>query len=187
MFLIVGLGNPGIQYSSTRHNVGFMAVDELSYRHNFILKEKSKYKAEVATGVIQQHNVVLCKPLTYMNLSGQSVLGLAKFYKIKVANIIVIHDEIDLEVAKVKYKFGGGHAGHNGLRSIESCLGDRGFHRIRLGVGRPEDSRFDIADYVLSKFTSSQQQQIDEKIQKITQEIHCLLDDEIDEFKKNCR
>lgn len=185
MFLIVGLGNPGIQYENTRHNVGFMAVDEISHRHNLIFSSKSKYKAEVASGRLDRHDVVLCKPMTFMNLSGESVQKIAQFYKIPSENIIVLHDEIDLAVAKIKYKLGGGHAGHNGLRSIESCIGTRNFHRIRIGVGRPLDDRFEVADYVLGKFTTSDMQLIDPKLQDISRSISHILNGSIEEFKKN--
>lgn len=184
MFLIVGLGNPGNRYDNTRHNVGFMAVDKISANHDFSFIEKSKFKAMIASGKIHSHNVILCKPLTYMNLSGYSVQQLANFHKIDVTNIIVLHDEIDLDPAKIKYKLGGGHAGHNGLKSIEACLGDRNFHRIRIGVGRPEDNRFEISDYVLGKFTKSEQQNLEPKLQTISENIHYLIEKKHEDFKR---
>lgn len=184
MFLIVGLGNPGIQYDNTRHNVGFMAVDEISSRHNLIFNAKSKYKADIATGSIKHHNVILCKPMTYMNLSGESVQQIAKFYKIDPANIIVMHDEIDLSIAKIKHKIGGGHAGHNGLRSIESCVGNKNFQRIRIGVGRPRDPRFEVSDYVLGKFNTLEINAISPKLQSIAEHIELLLENQLEEFKK---
>lgn len=165
IFLIIGLGNPGKNYETTRHNIGFMAIDYIADRHDLNLSNKSKFKADMAQGEISIQNsssksssakVILCKPMTFMNLSGQSVAQIASYYKIPMSNIIVIHDEIDVDFAKVKTKIGGGSAGHNGIKSIDKELGNKNYHRIRLGVGRPENKNFEISDYVLSSFSASE-------------------------------
>ena len=182
MFLIVGLGNPGISYTKNRHNVGFMAVDSISNCHNFLFTEKSKFKADIATGRLLGHKVILCKPLTYMNLSGESVQQIAHFYKIIPRNIIVIHDEIDIEFAKIKHKIGGGHAGHNGLRSLDKCLPNKEYQRIRIGIGRPEQDQMQVADYVLSDFTNDEMTAINQITNNISKNIIYLLEDKFDEF-----
>lgn len=149
--LIVGLGNPGKQYENNRHNIGFKVIDYLAHKMALPLSEKVKFKAEFASGSIRDKKIFLLKPLTYMNLSGQSVAAVANFYKISLDNILVIHDEIDLKFADIRFKQGGGNAGHNGLKSISACVGNE-YGRIRIGVGRPQNSNIEIADYVLQDF-----------------------------------
>jgi len=183
MFLIVGLGNPGKQYDLTRHNVGFMAVDILSDRHNALWSFNSKFDAEIASCVIDHQKIILCKPSTFMNLSGKSVLAMMSFYKIAPGSMIVIHDDIDIDLGKVKYKIGGSNAGHRGLRSIDQSVGKE-YHRVRIGVGRPEDDRMDVADFVLSRFKVSEQQIVLDNIESIVGNISLLMDGEIEEFKK---
>lgn len=183
MFLIVGLGNPGAKYISTRHNVGFIAADLLSDRYNFILNAKSKFSADIASGDLGQEKIILCKPNTYMNLSGTSVASLTSFYKLKLENIIVIHDDVDVSLGRVRYKVGGGSGGHNGLKSIDSSIGVN-YHRIRIGIGRPEDPRYDISDFVLGKFAKDEEEIIMITIQKILDILPMLYDGNIEEFKK---
>ncbi len=154
MLLLVGLGNPGSKYDNNRHNIGFMAVDTIVRRHNFSAP-KSKFQAEVAEGRLGNKKVLALKPQTFMNLSGQSVGEAMRFFKIGPENVIVLHDELDLPAGKVKFKTGGGHAGHNGLRSIEQHIG-RDFHRIRLGIGHPGD-KSRVTSYVLSDFSKAEQ------------------------------
>ena len=135
MFLVVGLGNPGSEYKNNRHNIGFMAADELFRRYNFSPWRK-KFQGEIAEGEINGEKILLLKPQTYMNNSGEAVQAAMSFYKIPVQNIIVIHDEMDCPVGKLKSKVGGGAGGHNGIKSIDShCSPD--YTRIRIGVGRP--------------------------------------------------
>jgi len=135
MFLVVGLGNPGSEYKNNRHNIGFMAADELFRRYSFSAWRK-KFQGEIAEGEIENNKVLLLKPSTYMNNSGEAVQAAMAFYKIPVKNIIVIHDEMDCPVGKLKSKVGGGAGGHNGIKSIDShCSPD--YTRIRIGVGRP--------------------------------------------------
>ncbi len=153
MWLIVGLGNPGDKYKGNRHNIGFMAVDAIAQAHRFT-GFKSKFQGEFSEGRIGDEKVVLLKPQTYMNESGQSVGRCAKFYKIPPARIIVFHDELDLPPSKVRLKVGGGVAGHNGLKSIKAHLGTADFHRVRMGIGHPGD-KSRVSGYVLSDFAKA--------------------------------
>ena len=149
MHLIVGLGNPGAEYAAHRHNIGFLAVDEIARRHNFP-PFRQKFSALVSEGVIDGEKIMLLKPQTFMNRSGDSVAQAAGFYKLAPADISVIHDELDLAPGKVRIKSGGGNGGHNGLRSIESHLG-KDFIRIRLGIGHP-GHKDRVHSHVLSNF-----------------------------------
>ena len=146
--LVAGLGNPGREYAGTRHNAGFWFVDKLALRLNAPFAAESKFGGDVAkAGALR-----LVKPMTFMNLSGRAVSGLARFYTILPAEILVVHDELDLLPGKAKMKFGGGHAGHNGLRDIQAQLGSPDFWRLRIGIGHPRDSELaqqDVVDYVL--------------------------------------
>lgn len=155
MFLIVGLGNPGDEYAKNRHNVGFMAVDALAGDYGFPAW-KSKFSGHLSEGRIDGIKIILLKPQTFMNLSGQSVAAAAKFYKIPPANIIAFFDELDLEPAKVRHKFGGGNAGHNGLKSMEAHLGTASFQRIRIGIGHP-GHKDRVTGHVLGNFAKSDQ------------------------------
>ncbi|MFD2236285.1 aminoacyl-tRNA hydrolase [Aureimonas populi] len=152
MLLIAGLGNPGPQYAGNRHNIGFMAVDEIHRDPSFSPWSK-KFQGEISEGRIGGEKVLLLKPQTFMNLSGQSVHAAASFYKIEPARIVVLHDELDLPPAKVRVKTGGGHGGHNGLRSIDSHLG-KDYRRVRLGIGHPGD-KDRVSPYVLSDFAKA--------------------------------
>ncbi|MFZ3591030.1 aminoacyl-tRNA hydrolase [Bacillus sp. DJP31] len=151
MKLIIGLGNPGRQYAQTRHNVGFIAVDELAHRHTISL-DKEKFKGLFGTGVIHNEKVVLLKPLTYMNLSGESVRSLMDYYQISIDDIIVIYDDLDLPVGKIRLRTKGSAGGHNGMKSIIQHTGTQEFKRIRIGVDRPQNG-MKVPDYVLGKFS----------------------------------
>ena len=146
--LVAGLGNPGREYANTRHNAGFWFVDQLAVGLNASFAAASKFSGDLAkAGALR-----LVKPMTFMNLSGRAVGGLARFYTILPAEILVVHDELDLLPGKAKMKFGGGHAGHNGLRDIQAQLGSPDFWRLRIGIGHPRDSELtqqDVVDYVL--------------------------------------
>lgn len=152
MRLLVGLGNPGPQYAATRHNIGFMAVDRIADAHSFA-PFRSKFNGLISEGSLRGTRVLLLKPQTFMNLSGQSVAEAAKFFKISINDIMVFHDELDLAPGKLKIKTGGGHAGHNGLRSIHAHLGPD-FTRIRLGIGHP-GHKDAVSPYVLGNFAKS--------------------------------
>jgi PTH1 family peptidyl-tRNA hydrolase len=149
--LVVGLGNPGREYERNRHNVGFMVVDELARRHG--ASWRAKFSGRLADVRIDDHRVGLLKPETYMNESGRSVGAAASFYKLEPDAILVVHDEGDLETGRLQARRGGGHAGHNGLRSVAQHLASQEFLRLRVGVGRPErGDRRPLADYVLDDF-----------------------------------
>lgn len=179
MFLVVGLGNPGSEYAGTRHNVGFMAVDEIVRRYSFDGWSK-KFKGEVCTGTIEGEKVLALKPHTYMNLSGEAVLSVASFYKIPPEKIYVFHDDMDLPVGRIKVKQGGGSGGHNGLKSIDAHLGQN-YHRVRIGVDKPA-MREQVVSWVLSKFTPNDKQTLDELIEKISNHIPLLLTKDANTF-----
>ena len=151
--LVVGLGNPGPQYATTRHNLGFLVADVLADRIGSGFKLHKKSGAEVVTGRLGGRSVVLAKPRTYMNESGRHVGPLAKFYSVAPADVIVLHDELDIDFGRIRLKFGGGVAGHNGLRSVGSALGTNDFARVRFGIGRPP-GRQSGASFVLENFAS---------------------------------
>lgn len=153
MQLFVGLGNPGAKYEKNRHNIGFMVLDEIARDHGFT-PWKSQFQGEVCTGTLGGEKVLLLKPSTFMNLSGQSVRAAMDFYKLTAEDVTVFHDELDLAPGKLKCKTGGGHAGHNGLRSIHQHIGES-YHRVRLGIGHP-GHKDRVAGYVLSDFAKSE-------------------------------
>ena len=149
MILLVGLGNPGEKYERTRHNIGFMAVDEISDRLSFG-PERSKHQGIMREGTVGTEKVIALKPQTFMNDSGRSVAAVAQFYKLNPSDIIVFHDELDLVPGKLRMKTGGGHAGHNGLRSIHAHIGEA-YRRVRLGIGHPGE-KSKVSGYVLHDF-----------------------------------
>ncbi|MGE5443866.1 MAG: aminoacyl-tRNA hydrolase [Ignavibacteriales bacterium] len=150
MILVAGLGNPGKEYSSSRHNVGFIVVDEIAKRLGISLKKKG-FRSLFAEALLEEKKIILLKPQTYMNLSGDAVSDAVEFFKISLKDIIVVHDEIDLPLGSMKIKTGGGSAGHKGVRSIVNCLGDSGFVRVRVGVGKPLQ-KSEVIGHVLSGF-----------------------------------
>ena len=152
MKLIVGLGNPGPKYQFTRHNAGFLLLDVLADKFGFSPQGK-KFEGEFSKGELLGSSVLLVKPETYMNLSGQCVSKFARFFKIQPSDIIAIYDDVDLAPTKVKGRFGGGDGGHNGVKSLVAELGTRDFHRVKIGVGRPEVVSGDITDWVLGDLT----------------------------------
>ncbi len=157
-WLIAGLGNPGTKYERTRHNIGFRVLDELARAHSLTWKSGGKLGGDVASGLVGRDRVVLVKPMEFMNLSGFAVQRTAAFHNVAVDRICAVHDDIDLEPGIVRIKVGGGHGGHNGLRSIAEQLGDTGFVRIRVGVGRGPTGvpgNKDAAGWVLSDFPTT--------------------------------
>lgn len=158
MWLLVGLGNPGAEYEGHRHNVGFMAIEEIAKEYNYG-PFRSKYQGMFVEGKINGVKAGLLMPKTYMNNSGQAVAAAAKFYKVKPENIIVFHDELDLPPVKVRVKVGGGNGGHNGLKSMQAHLGSAEFKRVRIGIGHPGD-KDKVSDYVLSNFAKTERSQI---------------------------
>lgn len=173
MFLIVGLGNPGREYEETRHNVGFLVVETLADRTSCRVSDK-KFKALTSRSRIQGNDCLLMKPQTYMNLSGESVGPALGFYKSATQDVIVIHDDLDVPLGQLKLKKGGGHGGHNGLRSLKKHLPDDGFIRIRVGIGRPPP-RWDSADYVLSRFRNEEWNDVEEVVEKAADAVEDIL------------
>jgi len=157
--LVVGLGNPGPQYAKTRHNVGFMVADLLAGRMGAAFKVHKKSGAEIVTGRLGHKPIVLAKPRTYMNESGRQVGPLAKFYSVSPADVIVIHDELDIDFGQIRLKLGGGEGGHNGLRSVANALGTKAFQRVRIGIGRPP-GRKDPAAFVLENFSAAERPEV---------------------------
>lgn len=181
MMLIVGLGNPGKEYLFTRHNVGFLAVDAIAHDTKLTFSDNTKFKSSIASGEIKNCKVILAKPTTFMNLSGEAVQLICHYYKIPITNVIVIHDDIDLDLGQVKVKSGGGNAGHNGLKSIDSCCG-KDYWRIRIGVDRPNNAQ-DVSHYVLDNFARKEKVVIDEIIHSLGQNIELMLNGGISELK----
>ena len=157
--LVVGLGNPGPVYAKTRHNIGFAVADVLAARAGSVFKAHKKSGADVATGRLAGRPVILGKPRSYMNESGRQVAALAKFYSVPPADLIVIHDELDIDFGRIRLKFGGGVAGHNGLRSVASSLSTNDFHRVRVGIGRPP-GRKEPAAFVLENFAATERPEV---------------------------
>ncbi|MHC0053415.1 aminoacyl-tRNA hydrolase [Actibacterium sp. D379-3] len=165
MRLFVGLGNPGAKYARNRHNIGFMALDRIAGDHGFA-PWRAKFQGQVAEGRLGSEKVLLLKPETFMNLSGQSVGEAMRFYKLTPADITVFHDELDLAPGKCRVKQGGGHAGHNGLRSIHGHIGDA-YGRVRLGIGHP-GHKDRVAGYVLSDFAKADQGWLDDLLRGLS-------------------
>ncbi|MCH9720603.1 MAG: aminoacyl-tRNA hydrolase [Actinomycetia bacterium] len=157
--LVVGLGNPGPRYAKTRHNVGVMVAEVLAARAGGAFTVHKRSGAEVLTGRLGHRPVILAKPRCYMNESGRQVGPLAKYYSVPAANVIVIHDELDIDFGRVRLKLGGGEGGHNGLRSVANALGSKNFQRVRIGIGRPP-GRKDPAAFVLEPFTSAERGEV---------------------------
>ena len=173
MFLLVGLGNPGDQYARTRHNVGFMVVDAIVERSGE--NWKADGNALVWRGRLHRHSVLCVKPQTYMNCSGEAVGRLARYWKVETEQVIVIHDELDVEFGQLRCKAGGGTAGHNGLKSISAHLNDSDFLRVRVGIGRPPHMQFSVSRWVLSPFSSEEQGGLSEVIDTATAMVEGLL------------
>ena len=160
MWLVVGLGNPGQEYAGNRHNIGFEVVAELAARAK-ASPLREKFGAALGEASIRGERVLLCKPMEFMNVSGQAVARVAGFWKVPVTDTIVVHDDLDIPFGRMKLGAGGGHGGHNGLRSITADLGDAGFARVRLGIGRPGGGR-DAADHVLGDFSRAEAAELPE-------------------------
>lgn len=174
MKLIVGLGNPGGQYARNRHNIGFLAVDAIADAHGFS-PWRGKFQGLVSEGRLGAEKAMLLKPETFMNLSGDSVRAAMTFYKLVPADVIVLHDELDLAPGKLRFKTGGGHAGHNGLRSIDAHIGAE-FHRLRMGIGHPGDKRL-VSNYVLGDFAKADEAWLDPLLGAVAAEAPLLASD----------
>ncbi len=157
--LVVGLGNPGPNYAKTRHNLGFMVADILADRVHGSFKVHKRSGAEVVTGHLGGRSVILAKPRVYMNESGRQVGPLAKFYSIAPTDMVIVHDELDIDFGRIRLKSGGGVAGHNGLRSVASALGTNDFQRVRIGIGRPPGQKSGAA-FVLENFNATERKEV---------------------------
>lgn len=180
MWLFVGLGNPGDKYAHNRHNIGFMAVDEIVRRHKFADFKKSKFKGLLAEGEFSGEKIYALKPDTYMNLSGESVQAVCAFYKIPLKNVVVFHDELDLAAGKMRMKMAGGAAGHNGLKSIDQHLGPN-YYRARLGIGHPGD-RDRVHGYVLGDFNRDDKTWLEPMLTAIGEHAPLLADGKMELF-----
>ena len=169
MKLIVGLGNPGIEYKNTRHNIGFYYLDLLANKYNLTFKEK--YNGMYTKTIINSEDVILLKPLTYMNLSGECVIKFVNYYKIKNEDILIIHDDLDIDIGRIKLKENGSSGGHNGIKSIIDNLNTEKFKRLKIGISK--NNLYDTKDYVLGKFTKDEL----DKIKELEPTILNILDD----------
>ncbi|MCX5558309.1 MULTISPECIES: aminoacyl-tRNA hydrolase [unclassified Streptomyces] len=179
-WLIVGLGNPGPEYAMNRHNVGFMVADLLAERIGGKFKRAGKAQAQVIEGRIgppgpANRRVILAKPMSYMNLSGGPVNALRDFYKVPLAHVVAIHDELDIDYGVLRLKLGGGDNGHNGLKSMTKVMGPD-YHRVRFGIGRPP-GRMQVADFVLKDFSSAERKELDYLVDRASDAVECLVID----------
>ncbi|MEW6501765.1 MAG: aminoacyl-tRNA hydrolase [Thermodesulfobacteriota bacterium] len=175
MFLLVGLGNPGTEYAMTRHNIGFLFLDHLAARHGMVFKG-SKWQADTAKGSVAGQPVLLCKPQTYMNRSGNAVGQVVRFHDLAPSEVVVVHDDLDLPFGRLKLVANRGAGGHNGIKSIIDHLGTRDFPRIRVGVGRPPGETA-ASDYVLARFSKEEQQEFPALFARIEEAVERILAD----------
>ncbi|MFD1696334.1 aminoacyl-tRNA hydrolase [Roseibium aestuarii] len=180
MKLIVGLGNPGAKYEHNRHNIGFMAVDEIHRRHSDFAPWRLRFQGQVSEGRVGSSKVLLLKPATFMNDSGRSVGEAIRFYKLEPADVLVIYDELDLPPAKFRMKVGGGHGGHNGLRSITAHIGDA-YRRLRLGIGHPGDKKL-VSNYVLGDFAKVDREWLEPLLREIADNADLLAEGQDSQF-----
>ena len=179
MLLFVGLGNPSPNSENNRHNIGFKIIDAINQKFG-LSKQKPKFKGLLTTGTINGRKVYAIKPLTFMNNSGICIRELIEYFKIDAENVIVFHDDLDVEFGKIKAKFGGSNAGHNGVASIDKFIG-KDYSRIRIGIGKPQD-KIQVADYVLQNFNEDEVMGIEKITENIIDSISILLDKKLDLF-----
>ena len=178
MYLIAGLGNPSRTYEGTRHNIGFTMIDAIGNKFGIDVTTK-KHKALVGRGMIDGMRVILAKPQTYMNLSGESIREITDFYKIEPENIIIIYDDISLDVGQLRIRKKGSAGGHNGVKNIIAHLGTQEFPRIKVGIGNKPEG-WDLADYVLSKYTKAEQEALEEASEGVIGAVKLMLADDIE-------
>jgi PTH1 family peptidyl-tRNA hydrolase len=177
-FLIAGLGNPGREYAGNRHNVGFRCIERFAAVHGLSFSKRQK-KARVALGTVDDHPLVLARPRTFMNKSGQAVAPLVRFYKIPLERVLLIYDDLDLPLGTTRLRPSGGSGGHRGVRSVIQQLGSQAFARLRIGIGRPP-GRMDPADYVLQDFSAEEEELLDEVLEQTVDAIEAWLDQGIE-------
>jgi PTH1 family peptidyl-tRNA hydrolase len=179
MILLVGLGNPTPDSNDNRHNIGFKIIDEINQKFG-LSKQKPKFKGFLTTGNISNKKVYAIKPLTFMNNSGICIRELIEYFKINVEDIIVFHDDMDIDFTKIKAKSGGSNAGHNGIASIDKFIGKE-YSRVRVGIGKP-DSKIEVSDFVLTNFTDDEKVKLEKVIQNIIEFMPILMDKKLDLF-----
>ena len=179
MLLLVGLGNPNPNNSDNRHNVGFSVIDAINQKFK-LSKQKPKFKGLLTTGKIHEQKVFAIKPLTFMNSSGICIKELIEYFKINVKDVFVFHDDMDIDIGKVKVKFGGSNAGHNGIDSIDKNIG-KSYSRIRIGIGRPKENSTG-SDHVLENFSIEEKGSVEEVAKNITESLSILIDKDLDLF-----
>jgi len=170
--LIAGLGNPGIEYQDTRHNIGFSIIDSIAEQLNFPVYS-NKFSSLISSKMIGQNKITLVKPQTYMNLSGNAISKAINFYKLELENLIVIHDDLDLQFAKIKMKIGGGSGGHNGIKSLDQHLGQE-YYRLRIGIGKPLFQQ-NVSNFVLNKFTNEEEIIIAKLINNVISKLELII------------
>jgi PTH1 family peptidyl-tRNA hydrolase len=175
LYLVAGLGNPGSEYARTRHNAGFLAVEEFGRKFNVRWKEEGRFQAQVARASVGAAKVVLCEPQTYMNSSGEAIAPLAGFYKILPANILVVVDDADLPLGQLRLRPAGSSGGHHGLESIEKHLGSGNFARLRIGIGRTDKALREITGHVLGRFSAEEKPLLDKILERVASQIECYL------------
>lgn len=179
MYMIVGLGNPGDKYKSTRHNVGFCSIDRIAADYGISLNE-NKHKAVCGKGIIAGQKVILAKPQTFMNLSGESVRELVDYYKVdEETELIVIYDDISLDVGQLRIRKKGSAGGHNGIKNIILHLSGDVFPRVKVGVGN-KPAGYDLADYVLGRFSGEEQKTMDETFGRVSKAVECMITEDVD-------
>ena len=179
MLLLVGLGNPNPNNSNNRHNVGFLVIDAINVKFK-LSKQKPKFKGLLTTGTINDQKVFAIKPLTFMNNSGVCIKELIEYFKIDVKNVFVFHDDMDIDIGKVKAKIGGSNAGHNGIDSIDKNIG-KNYSRVRIGIGRPKNNSTGV-DYVLDNFSGDEKQNVERVTNNIIESLSILINKDLDLF-----
>ncbi len=179
MYIVVGLGNPGTRYQETRHNVGFKTIDILSAQLNIDIIKK-RFGGHTGEGSFEGSKIILLKPQTYMNLSGESVYEAASWYKIPLSRIILVYDDVDLPVGKIRVKPNGSAGTHNGMRSVVGCMQSENIPRVRIGIGAPGIREFDLGDYVLGRFSADEKPEMEKSLENAAEAVKVIIKDGIE-------